>query len=241
MVEGFWKESFLPPSFCWTVFCSWHGLRAVRETMTCCQFNHKTTKSLVFHAAQDSWHSSKFQRGWSVLGVKKHEMHPCTLYSRWPPWADGDLQAAGALRQPLVVRRPQEAAWQQNWQSWVAFSSCLQRLNESLGSFSSRRRAGKISNRPTRNRLLLWDHLILIHFLLKHIFSLLRRRLCASLVFWTWRLRRMTKGQRATSGPDKLFKAQSLQASREHSCEFPLQGQRCSDRVQPTRRRFHRF
>lgn len=29
-------------------------LRAVRETMTCCQFNHKTTKSLVFHSALDS-------------------------------------------------------------------------------------------------------------------------------------------------------------------------------------------
>ena len=28
-------------------------LRAVRETMTCCQFNHTTTKSLVFHAAVD--------------------------------------------------------------------------------------------------------------------------------------------------------------------------------------------
>lgn len=30
-------------------------LKAVRETVTCCQFNHKTTKSLVFHAAMDSF------------------------------------------------------------------------------------------------------------------------------------------------------------------------------------------
>lgn len=50
---GAWRQIlrriFYPPGFCSSL-----RLRAGRETMTCCQFCHKTTKSLVFHAAVDS-------------------------------------------------------------------------------------------------------------------------------------------------------------------------------------------